>query len=248
MVWKSCAMAVEYLEPMEHSFRSLHSVWNFINSIWTDPCWAEWCRQLQKAIEDGRTHIALLCSDLPQRDPSSLCPPVLFAMGVIPLHDLPEGAAAWTPASGNTSWLSGFVTKKGSWSASDPEGRQAAVESNWPTLPSASIAVSQGMDEGQHCLPLPGCSSIAQGEVLVPPNRKLAVKRCTRLQREENGVRESYLTHSPQCLWSHRSLQKHSALQKLTLLSSQQDGFACAVMNPWDSSASSMVKLMWEAV
>lgn len=53
--------------------------------------------------------------------------------------------------------------------------------------PSALIAVSQGLDEGQHCLPLPGCASIAQGQVLVPPKRKLAVRRHTRLQREKKG-------------------------------------------------------------
>lgn len=34
MVWTSCPTTVEYLEPMEHSFTFLHSVWNFINSIW----------------------------------------------------------------------------------------------------------------------------------------------------------------------------------------------------------------------
>lgn len=84
-----------------------------------------------------------------------------------------------------------------------PRGQAGSSGEQMPpsmALPPASTAVSQGMDEGQHCLPLPGCSSIAQGYVLVPPDRKLAVKRCTRLQREENGGRESCLTHSPQCL------------------------------------------------
>lgn len=54
--------------------------------------------------------------------------------------------------------------------------------------PSALIAVTQGLDEGWHCLRLPGCSSIAQGQILVLPKRKLTVRRHTRLQIEEREV------------------------------------------------------------
>ena len=98
--------------------------------------------------------------------------------------------------------------------------------------PSALIAVSQGLDEGQRCLPLPGCTSIAQGQVLVPPKRKLAVRRHRRLQREESGVETLVSPIVP-------SVSDHTGHSETTcpaetpaLLPSQEDGAADAVKKP----------------
>lgn len=139
-------------------------------------------------------HTLHCCVLICPRDTLHLCvPQVLFAMGVILLHHLPEGAAASTPASGNTYCLTDFITKKRSRSASDPERRQAAVRNSWPTLwhcPLPQLLYPKGWMKASTVSP-PGCSSIAQGEVLVPPSRKFAVKRCTRLQRERKIEVES---------------------------------------------------------
>lgn len=120
---------------MEHSSTSPSSVWNFISTTGTRSTLG---RMMQAAPDKpsrmAEQHLALLCSDLPQGDTSSPCLPVLFAMEVILLHDLPEGTAAWTPDSVNTYWPPGSITNEGSWGASDPESRQAGVENSWPTL------------------------------------------------------------------------------------------------------------------
>lgn len=106
----------------------------------------------------------------------------------------------------------------------------------------ALTAVSQGWDEGQRCLPLPGCTSTAQGQVRVPPKRNVAVRRHTRLQREEKGLETHVSPVSP------ASPIPPVRSESPALLPSQEAGAAYAAKKPRASPASSIVKRAWRAV
>lgn len=161
-------MAVEYLE---HSFTSLSSAWNFVNSTWPRSMLGR-MMQAAPAIRGGRTAhgtavFDVLTQTLHLQGSRAPC------HGGDPLASSTRGSISLSSSSVNTYWFSGSSPERGaevpqSLRKGRQEGRAAVA------LPPASIAASQGMDEGQHCLPLPRCSSTAQGKSwFLPPGNCL---------------------------------------------------------------------------
>lgn len=112
----------------------------------------------------------------------ALClPKSLLIVEVILLYELPVDITAWTLPS--VKCLLSPLKRGAEVLQTLGVFRQVQrIDGPEPMPPpSALIAVTQGLDEGWHCLPLPGCSSIAQGQILVLPKRKLTVRRHTRL-------------------------------------------------------------------
>lgn len=243
MAWKSCAMAVEYLE---HSFTPLSSAWNFVNSTWPRSMLGR-KTQAAPATKGAGQHMALLCPDV-LTDTSPL-----WLQGSLPWRWSSaityQGEQCLSSSSVNTYCFSGSSPERGAevpQSLRKGSGRGEQLATLWHSLLPQLLHPTGWMKASivflcQTALALlresPGSS-----------HQEIVCKEMYKVT-ERGEWRKRVLCHpESSVLWSHRSLQKHSALQKPTLLPSREDSFACAIKNPWNTSASSMVKLVWKAV
>lgn len=167
-----------------------------------DPCRAEWSRQLQMATQDGRTHPALLCADLPQGDSSSPCPPALSLPG------------RWSSAGStreNSCLSSSFCKhslapslKRGAeclrpWKQTGRSGEQCYMQlvmgqcymAHVMALPSASVAASQGTDEDRIVFPCQSALALLRDKSWLLPTGCKKMYKVT----ERGKWRQKVLSH-----------------------------------------------------